>query len=56
MRNRLILLILCGLAALPLLSGCGYNQIQQNEEAVFPAWADVEANYQRRAYIIPNIV
>jgi len=43
MRKRLMLLIVCGLAALPLLSGCGYNQIQQNEEAVFAAWADVEA-------------
>ena len=56
MRKRLILLILCGLAALPLLSGCGYNQIQQNEEAVFAAWADVEATYQRRADLIPNLV
>jgi len=56
MRKRLMLLIVCGLAALPLLSGCGYNQIQQNEEAVFAAWADVEATYQRRADLIPNLV
>jgi pimeloyl-ACP methyl ester carboxylesterase len=30
------------LLLLPLLglSGCGYNQIQQNEEGVFAAWAD----------------
>ena len=38
------------------LSGCGYNQIQKNEEAVFSAWADVEATYQRRADLIPNLV
>lgn len=38
------------------LSGCGYNQIQQNEEAVIAAWADVEATYQRRADLIPNLV
>ena len=38
------------------LSGCGYNRIQQNEEAVFAAWADVEATYQRRADLIPNLV
>jgi len=30
-------------------SGCGYNTIQENEEAVFAAWGDVEASYQRRA-------
>ncbi|NLC70865.1 MAG: LemA family protein [Desulfuromonadaceae bacterium] len=38
------------------LSGCGYNEIQRNEEAVFAAWADVEATYQRRADLIPNLV
>jgi LemA protein len=38
------------------LSGCGYNRIQENEEAVFSAWADVEATYQRRADLIPNLV
>nr|WP_320049866.1 LemA family protein [uncultured Desulfuromonas sp.] len=50
-RTLLMLLI-----ALPLLSSCGYNQIQSNEEAVFSAWADVEATYQRRADLIPNLV
>jgi len=39
-----------------LLSGCGYNTIQANEEAVFAAWGDVEASYQRRADLIPNLV
>ena len=39
-----------GLVTLALsLTGCGYNEIQQNEEAVFKAWADVEATYPRRA-------
>jgi len=38
------------------LSGCGYNQIQGNEEMVFASWADVEATYQRRADLIPNLV
>lgn len=38
------------------LSGCGYNQIQKNEEAVFAAWGDVEASYQRRNDLIPNLV
>jgi LemA protein len=38
------------------LSGCGYNTIQQNDETVIAAWGDVEAAYQRRADLIPNLV
>ncbi len=41
---------------LMLLSSCGYNSMQKNEEMVFAAWADVEATYQRRADLIPNLV
>lgn len=39
-----------------LLSGCGYNQMQANEEAVKAAWGDVESSYQRRNDLIPNLV
>ena len=53
MKFRNILLLLC--AAL-MLSSCGYNTMQKNEEAVFSAWGDVEATYQRRADLIPNLV
>lgn len=56
MLNRFALLLIAALIALPTLSGCGYNQIQKNEEGVFAAWADVEATYQRRADLIPNLV
>lgn len=56
MLKRLLLLSLACLLTLPALSGCGYNQIQKNEEAVFAAWGDVEATYQRRADLIPNLV
>lgn len=42
--------------AVSILSGCGYNTMQANEEAVFAAWGDVEASYQRRADLIPNLV
>ena len=38
------------------LAGCGYNTIQTNEEAVKAAWGDVEASYQRRNDLIPNLV
>jgi len=50
------LLALSLLLLLPTLSGCGYNQIQKNEETVTAAWANVEATYQRRADLIPNLV
>ena len=32
-----------------LLSGCGYNQLQQLEENVFRGWSDVDSTLQRRA-------
>jgi LemA protein len=38
------------------LYGCGYNTMQANEEAVKAAWGDVEASYQRRNDLIPNLV
>jgi len=38
------------------LSGCGYNTMQANEEAVKAAWGDVESTYQRRTDLIPNLV
>ena len=37
-------------------SGCGYNTMQANDEAVKAAWGDVEAAYQRRSDLIPNLV
>jgi LemA protein len=36
--------------------GCGYNVMQAKEEAVIAAWGDVEASYQRRNDLIPNLV
>jgi LemA protein len=39
-----------------LFTSCGYNTLQQKEEAVFKAWGDVESNLQRRADLIPNLV
>jgi len=53
MRHYKLLILLCSLL---LLNSCGYNTIQKNEESVFAAWADVEATYQRRADLIPNLV
>lgn len=39
-----------------MFSGCGYNTIQTNEEGVKAAWGDVEAAYQRRNDLVPNLV
>lgn len=39
-----------------LLSGCGYNEIQQKDEAVSAAWSQVLNVYQRRADLVPNLV
>ena len=43
-------------AASVLLSGCGYNTIQVQDEQVKSAWAEVVNQYQRRADLIPNLV
>ncbi|HEY6838104.1 MAG TPA: LemA family protein [Geobacteraceae bacterium] len=51
-----IKMLLLAVMTMTLFSGCGYNTMQANEEAVFAAWGDVEASYQRRADLIPNLV
>ncbi len=38
------------------LSGCGYNTMQSQDEAVKSAWSEVVNQYQRRADLIPNLV
>ena len=47
-------LILLVLAA--MLSGCGYNQIQQKDEAVNAGWSEVLNQYKRRADLVPDLV
>jgi LemA protein len=54
-RKRLAALLLAPVAAASL-SGCGINSIPTAEENVKARWADVEADFQRRANLIPNIV
>ena len=43
-------------AAVLCLPGCGYNNLQQQDEAVKAAWSEVVNQYQRRADLIPNLV
>jgi LemA protein len=45
-----------GVMALMLLSGCGYNAMQAQDEGVKAAWSEVLNQYQRRANLIPNLV
>ena len=54
--KRKYLFFLMGIIYLLTLTGCGYNKMQANEERVFAAWGDVEASYQRRLDLIPNLV
>ena len=53
MRRLQIALLLATALVLP---GCGYNQIQADDESVNAAWSEVENQYQRRADLIPNLV
>jgi LemA protein len=39
-----------------ILSGCGYNTLQQQDEGIKQAWSEVLNQYQRRADLVPNLV
>jgi LemA protein len=54
--SRLAGLLLAGVLATSLLSGCGYNDFQAKDEATKAAWSEVVNQYQRRADLIPNLV
>ncbi len=50
-------LIVFGMLVLSaLLSGCGYNTLQREDEAIKGAWSEVLNQYQRRYDLIPNLV
>jgi len=38
------------------LSGCGYNNLQAQDEQVTASWSEVVNQYQRRADLVPNLV
>ena len=38
------------------LSGCGYNDLQRQDEGIKAGWSEVLNQYQRRADLIPNLV
>jgi LemA protein len=49
---RVLLMILMTV----LLSGCGYNDFQKNDEQVKADWSEVLNQYQRRFDLVPNLV
>ena len=49
-------LAFASVALVMLLSGCGYNSIQSQDEQIKAAWSEVLNQYQRRADLIPNLV
>jgi LemA protein len=44
------------LAATVSLAGCGYNDLQRQDEGIKAAWSEVLNQYQRRADLVPNLV
>jgi LemA protein len=53
--ERLAVLTLAAAAAVSL-SGCGYNDLQRQDEQIKSAWSEVLNQYQRRADLVPNLV
>ncbi|NJD07856.1 MAG: LemA family protein [Methylococcaceae bacterium] len=39
-----------------LISGCGYNALQESDEEIGATWSEVLNQYQRRADLVPNLV
>ncbi|RWU05757.1 LemA family protein [Pedobacter chitinilyticus] len=54
--KKVLIGIVAIVAILALFSGCGYNSLVKLDEDVKTKWGAVEAQYQRRADLIPNLV
>ncbi|HEY1325916.1 MAG TPA: LemA family protein [Casimicrobiaceae bacterium] len=54
MLHRLAALI--AILATLALGGCGYNDLQQQDEGIKAAWSEVLNQYQRRSDLVPNLV
>jgi LemA protein len=48
--------VLFAAAATIALSGCGYNDLQRQDEGIKASWSEVLNQYQRRADLVPNLV
>jgi LemA protein len=47
---------LLAIVAMLSLGGCGYNDLQRQDEGIKAAWSEVLNQYQRRADLVPNLV
>ncbi len=50
------LAVLFAALAVMSLAGCGYNDLQRQDEGIKAAWSEVLNQYQRRADLVPNLV
>jgi LemA protein len=50
------LAVLFAAATTIALSGCGYNDLQRQDEGIKGSWSEVLNQYQRRADLVPNLV
>src|SRR5213592_4675078 len=48
--------VLCAALLTLSLSGCGYNDLQRQDEGIKASWSEVLNQYQRRADLVPNLV
>jgi LemA protein len=48
--------VLCAAFLALSLSGCGYNDLQRQDEGIKASWSEVLNQYQRRADLVPNLV
>jgi LemA protein len=55
MLRRSVLAVVSLLLVLSL-SGCGYNDLQSQDEQIKAGWSEVLNQYQRRADLVPNLV
>ncbi len=54
MRKLMITFVM--LISILSLTGCGYNTLQAQDEAIKAGWSEVLNQYQRRADLVPNLV
>ena len=54
--KKIVTIIGVAFASLSMFTGCGYNGIVSQKEAVEQQWANVENQYQKRADLVPNLV
>src|SRR5437762_11255504 len=50
------LALVCAALLMLSLSGCGYNDLQRQDEGIKASWSEVLNQYQRRTDLVPNLV